>query len=160
MSGGSALLEVDFTGAKAGLSAVMDAVVHDHEPCLVQRRGRESMLLVRPDDLARWLDTFRLRISFVFDQGEVTAQVSDLGVLGFGESVDEALEDLASELRAYAQRFFGELSEFYRHTDRAKHYPALLRFALTPADGHVDLLRADIEAEAEERRREALGSSV
>lgn len=142
------LKEVAFTRAKATLSALMDEVVHDHQPHLVQRKGREEMLLVRRDDLACWLDTFRLDVSLTLDEGEATAEARGLDVLGFGATAEEALEDLANELRVYAQRFF-ERSALYRGTDRAKHYPALLRFALTPPGMHVDLIQADIAAAAE-----------
>lgn len=155
----SALRQLDFTHAKSGLSAVMDDVVHNHQPRVVQRRGREAMLLVRPDDLARWLEPFRLEVGLVLDGGEVTAEIPDMGVLGFGDTVDEALEDLAAELRAYAQRFF-ERSQFYIETDRARHYPTLLRFALTPAEKQLELIRSDIEAGAESPKRETSGSTV
>lgn len=142
------LKEVAFTHAKASLSSVMDEVVHDHQPRVVQRKGREEMLLVRRDDLAHWLATFRLNVFLTLDEGEVTAEARGLDVLGFGATAEGALEDLANELRVYAQRFF-ERSAFYRETDRAKHYPFLLRFALTPPDKHMDLIHADIAAAAE-----------
>ena len=42
----------DFSPAKARLSDVMTQVFHGHQPQLVSRhRGKEQMLLVRPDDL-------------------------------------------------------------------------------------------------------------
>src|SRR5436190_7355237 len=159
MADGSALPQLDFTHAKTGLSAVMDDVVHNHQPRVVQRRGREAMLLVRPDDLARWLEPFRLEVGLVLDGGEVTAEIREMGVLGFGETVEEALADLASELRAYAQRVF-ERSQFYVETDRARHYPALLRFALTPQEEQLDLIRGDIEAGAESPQRETSGATA
>ena len=147
MAAASALPEIDFTSAKAGLSALMDEVVHNHQPRVVQRRGREAMLLVRSDDLARWLDTFRLDIRLILNEGEVTAEVRELGILGFGETVEAALEDLASELGAYAADFFARM-QFYRETNRFAHAPALLRFAVTPADRRLDLIHEDIEAAA------------
>jgi hypothetical protein len=159
MPDATALPEMDFSRAKAQLSAVMDDVVHKHQPQLIQRKGREAMLLVRPDDLARWLGSFCLDVRLVLDEGEVTAEAPGLGVLGFGESSETALEDLVCELRAYARRFF-ERSEFYRETDRAKHFPALLRFALTPPDKQLELIHSDIEAAARHHQQEALGSAV
>jgi hypothetical protein len=120
------------------------------------------MLLVRPDDLARWLDTFRLNVSLILSEGEVTAEVRDMGILGFGDSVDAALEDLASELGAYAADFFSRLP-FYRETDRAGHAPTLLRFAVTPANKWLDLIHADIEAAAKKAyaaQQEAIPSTV
>ena len=90
------------------------------------------MLLVRADDLARYLDAFSFDLEFVEDEGEVTAALPKLGVLGFGASLDEAIDDLLVELRAYAIDYF-ERASFYAATDRSEHAPWLLRFALTPA---------------------------
>ena len=146
MSGGTALPTVDFSEAKARLSDLMTAVVHDHQPRLVQRhRGKEAMLLVSSEDLARSLSSFRFDSRVTLDQGEVTVELERFGLLGFGESFESAMGDLVTELRAYARRFF-ERWAFYRETDRAEHWPWLLRFALTPADRQVALLVEDSRA--------------
>jgi hypothetical protein len=151
----TALSELDFTSAKAGLSKLMDEVVHLHKPRVVARHGgREAMLLVRPDDLARWLDTFRFSVLVTLGEGDAAAELRDFGVVGVGSTVEEAIEDLVIELRSYARRFF-EQAPFYMETDRARHYPWLLRFALTPADRQLELLYADIEAANESERKEA-----
>ena len=144
----TALPEVSFSRAKTGLSSVMDEVVHRHRPQIVQRQrggGKELMLLVRTDDARRWLDTFRLVLRVTLDEAEVTVVADPVGVVGFGESFDEALDDLVAELGAYAQRFF-ERSEFYAQTEAARHEPWLLRFALTHPDERRALVDADIEA--------------
>src|SRR4051794_26779186 len=100
------LPERQFSKAKSELSDVMDEVVHKHRPQVVSRSGKERMLLVRPDDVRRWLDTFRLSLRVVLDEGEVTITAGPLGLSGFGESLDTALDDLLEEIRAYTQRFF------------------------------------------------------
>ena len=61
------------------------------------------------------------------------------GLLGIGETVDEARADLLTELRAYARDFF-ERTSFYGETDRAVHAPWLLRFAVTPPELQAELL--------------------
>lgn len=136
--------ELKFSEAKTGLSSVMNEVVREGRPQLVQR-NKETMVLVRSDDLRRWLDTFRLTFRVVLDEGEVGITAEPVGVLGLGESVDEALDDLLVELTAYTHRFF-ERPNFYLETDAARHYPWLLRFALTHPDEQRDLLVADVEA--------------
>ncbi len=144
--------EVGFGRAKAGLSELMTEVVHRHHLRLVRRhRGKEAMLLVAPDDLDDLLDLARFRFDpqVTFDEGEATVALRDLGVLGFGHSVDEAMEDLVEELRAYAVRFF-ERWNFYRETDRRKHAPWLLRFALTRPDRQLELLYEDSRVQTEE----------
>lgn len=104
------------------------------------------MLLVRPDDARRWLDTFRFALDVTLDEGEVAVFAEPVGVLGVGDSLDAALDDLVVELGSYAHRFFVERPQFYAQTRAAQHGPWLLRFALTPSDEQRALLDADIEA--------------
>jgi len=143
----SAIPSIEFSDAKARLSDVMTEVVHGHLPRLVRRhRGKEEMLLLRPDDLARSLSSFRFDTRLVVRKGEVTAQLAELGVLGFGETTDEAMSDLVVELRTYARRFF-ERAAFYLETERAAHLPWLLRFAMTPEGEQLALLSRDLDPE-------------
>jgi hypothetical protein len=129
-----ALHSTAFSTAKAQLSDVMTDVFHRRRPQFVERRrGKEQMLLVRPDDLAAMLGDRRLDVRVVYDDGEVTLRIPDMGVLGFGETLDEATDDLLVELRAYAARFFDDPIR-YLNTPRAEHAGALLRFAISPPD--------------------------
>lgn len=133
---------VDFSRAKSSLSDLMTRVVHEHRPTIVGRhRGKERMLLVRTDDLAAYLTSFRFDVEVAEDEGEVTAALSRLGLLGFGTTRDEAIDDLLVELRTYAEDYF-ERASFYAATDRAGHAPWLLRFALTPSPEQRALLGA------------------
>ena len=91
------------------------------------------MIALNADDEADRLRRYRFDPALTFSRGEVTAELAPFGLLGFGASVDEALDDLLAELRAYTQRFF-ERSGFYGQSDRRDHWPWLLRFALTPPD--------------------------
>jgi hypothetical protein len=137
------LPSIDFSQAKSSLSALMTEVVHRHSPRIVSRHGgKEEMVLVGSDDLALFLDSFRFDPRVTIDGGEATAELAEIGLLGFGETLEEAMEDLREELRAYAQDFF-ERASFYAETDRAGHAPWLLRFALTPPDEQLELLYED-----------------
>ena len=134
---------MDFSPAKSQLSDVMTQVFHGHQPRIVSRHhGKEQMLLVRPDDLVTMLGEHRLDVRAVYDQDEVTLRVPDMGVLGFGATVDEAIDDLLDELRAYASRFFREPARFMA-TSRGGHAAALLRFAV--ADEHEQRRMLDVE---------------
>ncbi|MBI3970651.1 MAG: hypothetical protein HY332_05130 [Chloroflexi bacterium] len=131
---------VDFSEAKARLSDLMTSVVHEHQPRLIFRhRGKEAMLLMRPDDLLKALESFHFDARADVSPGEVTIVIEKLGILGFGESLEEATTDAVNELRVYAHEFFEDWA-FYSKTKRAEHLPWLLRFALTPPDRQVDLL--------------------
>lgn len=126
-----ALPTLDFSRAKSALSDVMTRVVHEHRPSIISRhRGKERMLLVRTDDLVQYLGAFTFELEITEDDDEHTAVLPQLGVLGFGASREEAVDDLVTELRLYAADYF-ERENLYTATDRAGHAPWLLRFALT-----------------------------
>lgn len=125
---------IDFSPAKSQLSDVMTQVFHGHQPRIVSRHhGKEQMLLVRPDDLVAMLGEQRLDVQAVYDADEVTLRVPDMGVIGCGGTLDEAINDLLVALRAYATRFFREPARFMA-TSRGAHAAALLRFALADED--------------------------
>jgi hypothetical protein len=131
---------IDFSEAKSRLSDVMSNVVRDHQPRIVSRhRGKESMILLNAEDLVNSLRHYRFESEVIFSDGEVTAQLPRLGLLGFGTTLDEALVDLLAELRAYTHRFFDQ-SSLYMRSARREHLPWLLRFALTPPDEQARLL--------------------
>ena len=131
---------IDFSPAKSHLSDVMTQVFHGRQPQLVSRhRGKEQMLLVRPDDLAMMLGDLRIDVQATYDSDDVTLRAPDLGVLGFGETLDEAMDDLLDELRVYAASFFREPARFMS-TSRARHAATLLRFALASEDGQRAML--------------------
>ena len=137
----------DFSPAKAHLSDVMTQVFHGHQPQLVSRhRGKEQMLLMRPDDLVAMLADQHLEVLVVLDGDEVTLRIPELGVLGFGDTLDEATEDLLVELRTYATRFFRDPARFMA-TSRSNHAGALLRFALATNESQRLML---IESRGEE----------
>lgn len=136
------LQTLQFNKAKTGLSSVMSDVVHLHSPRLIARHNKERMLLIETGDLVGALQDYRFEPKIILDEGEATAVLEELGVLGSGETVEDAMDDLVTELRAYTRRFF-ENQNFYAQTDRAAHRPWLLRFAATPPEEQLDLLRDD-----------------
>jgi hypothetical protein len=134
-----------FSQAKAELSALMDQVVHEHRPAVIERR-REAMVALSLPDLRSLLATFRFVPRVAVGRRQTVATLEELGLLGSGPNVDAAIDDLVEELRAYAADFVSRYS-FYVQTDRRSHAPYLLRFALTPADEQRALL---VEEPAEE----------
>jgi Antitoxin of toxin-antitoxin, RelE / RelB, TA system len=125
---------IDFSPAKSQLSDVMTQVFHGHQLRIVSRHhGKEQMLLVRPDDLVTMLGDHRIDVQAVYDHDEVTLRAPEMGILGFGKTLDNAVDDLLEELRAYATRFFREPARFMA-TSRGAHAAALLRFALADED--------------------------
>lgn len=145
------LPSISFTEAKAGLSGLMTEVVHGHRPEVIERHGgKETAVLMAREDLLTLLAEYRFRPLVSIDGGEATAVLEELGLIGSGANFEEAMEDLVGELRRYAHRFLVERPSFYLQSDRVRHVPWLLRFALTPADEQLGLLYEDSRANAEE----------
>ena len=133
---------LSYSQAKAAFSAAVRKATQDHSPVVFERQrgGREGVIMVDRDDLARALDDHRFRTGISIDGGRYSIGLEDLGLHGTGGTFDDALADLLDALRDYAEDYFSQL-EFYRHTpNRAKHYLPLLRFRATPADKQLELL--------------------
>lgn len=130
----------EFSPAKGALSNLMSKVVNAHQPQMIGRfSGREEMLLIQPGDMERALASFRFDPQVTYSEGEVTAALPDLSLLGFGTTLDEAVGDLVEELRNLTRRFFDKPA-LYLETERAAQYPWLLRFAITPEERQIDLM--------------------
>ncbi len=120
-----------FSPAKSQLSELMNQVFHRHALQLISRHGgKEQMLLVRPDDLLVMLGDQEIDVEAAYDPGSVTLSAPAMGVLGFGDTLDDAIGDLLVELRAYATRFFHDPARYWA-SGRGNHAGALLRFALS-----------------------------
>jgi hypothetical protein len=130
---------VGFTEARNELSDLMSDVVQHHHPRLVDRRGKEQMLLVSPEQALEVLAHFRFDPQVSFSDGEFVVSLPQLQLVAGGEDLDEALDELVELVEHYAGDFFDRY-EFFQHTDRRQHYPWLLRFALTPPDHRRELL--------------------
>ena len=137
-----------FSPAKSQLSEVMTEVVFRHQIRVVSRHnGKEQMLLVGADDLVAMLAGQEFDVRVVFDEGEVTTFVEGLDVVGFGETLDEAIEDLLNKLREYTTRYFQDLTK-YLATSRRTHGALLLRFALVDEAGQRAMLGLSADSNA------------
>jgi hypothetical protein len=142
----NAAAEIEFSKAKAGLSEVMTEVVHRlHAKVIDRNSGRERALLIGEELAEDVLASYRFAPEIIAEDGEVTARLAEFGLLGFGETFDEAIKDLAGEVDAYADRFLGDYG-FYRRTKRARHLPYLLRFKVASPERRIELLLEDSQA--------------
>lgn len=149
---------VEFSPAKSQLSDYMTRVFHNHQPHVVSRhQGKEQMLLVRPDDLAAMLGDRQFDVRAAYERDVVTLRIPEMGVLGFGETLDEAVDDLLEELHSYATRFFQEPARFIA-TSRSAHAAALLRFALASEDEQRQMLGLDEPPPQPETTREVVAA--
>ena len=137
---------IEFSRAKATLSDLMDQVFHDHRGLLVSRhRGKERMVVLRPEDVVELLGAERLDIRLHGDRAPIAAEVVELGIVVEGESEAQAVDALVACIRPHAARAASQLGELIA-AGRVHEAAALLRFGLTEPDDQADLVRADIAA--------------
>lgn len=136
-----------FAEAKSQLSEVMTDVVHRHQPQVVDRHsGKELMLLMALDDLAAMLESFRFDPRVSVSDGEFVVRLPELNLISGGASYEEAIAELVELVEQYGEDFLDRL-DFYMQTDRRRHLPWLLRFALTAPERRTELF-AEVPAEA------------
>jgi len=150
-----------FSPAKSKLSEVLTEVFHHHAPRIIERhRGKESAVLLRPDDLLALLESdHRLSVEAAIEEHAVTVAVKELGLLGFGSNVSEAMEDLSGELRRYVADYVQRFA-FYLATDRRRHAAAVIRLALTPEEDWSKLLLDDSQAKSSQPVEEAVAAAA
>jgi hypothetical protein len=140
MAAVSSLPTRGLSNAKAALSEVMSAVVHDHQPTVIERHdGKEAMLLFGLSDMQPLLNHFEFHTLSNISDGEFVLRQPELGLVAGGETFEQAAAELEDLAVAYAERYFERLN-FYAQTDRAEQMPWLLRLILTPVEDRRALL--------------------
>jgi len=156
----SGLVELDFSVAKAHMSQLMTEAVRGQRPFLIHRRNEDDDLmgLSRSDVLELVGNAPRFDPQIEFGDHTILATLPDFGVAGEGATADEAMEALVSEIQSYARSYFAN-RQFFRHTDRALHYPMLLRLIATDPKDRVRMLLDDsafLSAPNQESRQSVL----
>lgn len=132
--------EIQFSHAKAHLSAVMDDVVHrDRLTAIRRERGRDEVMYLLPRDL---LDAALGAASFAVDylpdeEGGIGLWLNDLEVGAHGTDVADARAQLLGEVRAYVANFLGQLPVYLTWPDRARLVPQVLRLAVARDEGEL-----------------------
>jgi len=112
---------IQFTWAKAHLSAVYDELDDGHGLRVLHRHKSRPLALVGGDDLAELLATthpFTTRISRA-DDGHVAIWLEELAIYGRGGGIGEAIEDLLDEVEVYVSEWEESLRHTPDHAQRA-----------------------------------------
>jgi hypothetical protein len=141
MSAMAMVEELQFSRAKARLSAVMDEVVHRERLKAVRReRGTDEVMYLLPREvLSAAVGSARVTVDYLPDEDGVGLWVNDLEIGAHGADVAEARRNLLAEVRAYVANFLGELPVYLSWPDRARLVPQVLRLAV--ARDEADLAR-------------------
>ena len=114
---------------------------------IVTRHERDAVAFLALEDLQELLGSNHFETAVALHEGEATVSLPQFSIIGIGEDHDTALDDAAGKLREYALQY-QQRFEFYKHTDRRKLYPLVMRFLATPEDQQRDLLLEPEETEA------------
>lgn len=138
--------ELQFSQAKARLSAVMDEVVHrDRLKAVRRERGTDEVMYLLPREvLAAAVDSARVSVDYLPDEEGIGLWVNDLEIGAHGADVAEARRNLVGAVRAYVANFLGELPVYLTWPDRARLVPQVLRLAMARDD--ADLARILFDA--------------
>lgn len=134
--------EVQFSQAKAHLSAVMDDVVHrDRLTAIRRERGRDEVMYLLPRDLLNAaLGTAAFTVDYLPDDEGIGLWLNDFEVGAHGADVAEARMRLLGEVRAYVANFLGQLPVYLTWPDRARLVPQVLRLAVARDEGELTRL--------------------
>ena len=131
--------ELQFSQAKARLSALMDDVVHRDQLKAVRRdRGTDEVMYLLPRGLlAAAVETAQVVVDYVPDEDGIGLWVNELNIGAHGVDVAEARRNLVGEVRAYVANFLGELPVYLSWPDRARLVPHVLRLAVARDDAEL-----------------------
>ena len=137
--------ELQFSQAKARLSAVMDDVVHRERLKAVRRdRGDDEVMYLLPRPLLdAAVGAAKVSVDYLPDEEGVGLWVNDLEVGAHGADLDDARRNLLGEVRQYIANFLGELPVYLSWPDRARLVPQVLRLAIARDDDELAWLLFD-----------------
>src|SRR5689334_5202304 len=103
--------ELQFSQAKARLSAVMDDVVHRERLKAVRReRGTDEVMYLLPREvLTAAVGSARVVVDYLPGEDGMGLWVNDLEIGAHGVDVAEARSNLVATVRKYVANFLGEL---------------------------------------------------
>jgi len=141
--------ELQFSQAKARLSAVMDEVVHRDRLKVIRRdRGIDEVMYLMPREvLSAAVGSARVTVDYLPDEDGIGLWVNDLEIGAHGADLVEARRGLLVAVRAYVANFLGELPVYLTWPDRARLVPQVLRLAVARDDD--DLARILFDAAGE-----------
>lgn len=134
------------TEARAQLPTLLEKVRGGHWQ-LIGRRGRPEVVVAEAGEMEALLaPVFRFRPEVDIDDGEVGIYLYELDVHGVGDTLDEALNDLAEVMIEYAEDWVDHLRHAPNHAPRTG-YVRRIEIA-GDTQGVVAMLNADADADA------------
>lgn len=136
------LTERNLTDARKSFSTLYDEVFNTFKPTIVTRKKTEEVLLLRVDLQKMLLSHFSLKPEVIAeDDKSITLTVNELEIYANANTMEEAVQELISDLKQYAQDYIQRSQLFLHSPNRRAHFPYVLRIMLCDNDDEIrDLL--------------------
>lgn len=136
------LTEHNLTEARKGLSLLYDEVYNAFKPTIIRRKKTEEILLLRVDLQKMLLTYFPLKPEIIpEDDKSITLALDHLEIFVNGVTLEEAVQELISDLKYYSQDYIQRSQLFLHAPNRRAHFPYVLRILLCDTDEEIrDLL--------------------
>lgn len=134
----SMLSELNLTEARKSFSTVYNEVFNTFKPTIVKRRKTEEVLLLRVDLQKMLLSYFPLKPKIITeDDNSITLTLDQLEIYANAPTMEEAIQELISDLRQYAHDYIQRSQLFLLSPNRRAHFPYVLRIMLCDNDNEI-----------------------
>ncbi len=140
----SSMIEtLPFSEAKAHLSDLMTSVVHGFQPKAIQRhRGKEEMFLVPQALMLAMVENIAFQPRVSVAPGEFVVRLPELNLIGGGDTLDAAMDELVDVASAFAKQYLERL-RFYQESEHLARFPWIAKIAFTPAEARRGLFESN-----------------
>ncbi|MBP2657191.1 MAG: hypothetical protein H6Q69_223 [Firmicutes bacterium] len=131
------LKNINFSEARAQLSPIFDQVLNDQQPIIVKRK-RDEAFIIKCELQKQILSNYNLNVEEMpEDDGSMTLAIHQLAIVVNQKTLPEAIEDLISELKIYAEEYMNRLQLFLNAPNRKGHLPYTLRILMCESDKEI-----------------------
>lgn len=133
------LKEMRFTEARQQLTTVLDEV-QSLLPSIIKARKKTETdtLLITKNMFQDLLSMYKFKTEFLDEEeGAFSCWIEPLDLYGYGETKEEALNDLINEVLEYSKEFLENRSLFLNTPNRKGHLPYVLRILLSDSRNEV-----------------------
>jgi len=126
------LAEMKFTEARNNFTSVIDRVQRLSPVIIKPRKQSEDYTFLLNEKLVhRLLRDVQFRIVVMPEEdGSVTVGIDELELYVNGETIEEAIDELAEDIIAYAQDYMNNPDRYFNAPNRRDHFPYLFKVLL------------------------------
>jgi len=126
------LAEMKFTEARNNFTSVIDRVQRLSPVIIKPRKQSEDCTFLLNEKLVhRLLRDVQFRIVVMPEEdGSVTVGIDELELYVNGETIEEAIDELAEDIIAYAQDYMNNPDRYFNAPNRRDHFPYLFKVLL------------------------------